>query len=70
MNEEVTTVKQITKVVSENLSKDSFNDIIKEADLFPRLLKYARRGKKQSHEEISQPIEVQPNRIKSKDSNQ
>lgn len=49
MDEGVTTVKQMTKGVSEVLPEVSFDDIVKEADLSPRLLKSSRRGKKQSH---------------------
>lgn len=45
-------------------SEELLNNISAEADLSPRLLKTARKGKKQGNGEHSQPTRVQPKRLK------
>ncbi|KAH0775984.1 hypothetical protein KY290_007395 [Solanum tuberosum] len=55
---------QIAKGLTEEDSIDELWDVQLEADLSPRLLKCARKGKKQGNGDKNAPIRVQPKRVK------
>lgn len=57
---------QIAKTLKETeVFEDVLNNVSSEADLSPRLMKTARKGKKQGNRENSQPIKIQPKKSKS-----
>ncbi|KAG5606665.1 hypothetical protein H5410_028157 [Solanum commersonii] len=57
---------QIAKgVIETEESKEIWDYVPIEANISPKLLKYARKGKKQGNGENTQPTRVQPKRVKS-----